>query len=343
MAVTVKRTVRVHNPGKRKVKRKMSAKQIKFFGTARQKAALKTSRKRTKNAGMFSKRKTIKRNHELDSAKLRAGLGRSYSSSRGKPKGFKVKTKRRKNVGEIVSIALAGLNPGKKRSSSMAKRRRKSTVKAAPRKRRSVHRRKNSGTAVSRKRRVSRRKRNPVYSMRRVHRRRNAGVAGLTSGMLGQAVGVIAGAVGSKYITQLALGGNNTGLMGYAGNAIATVALGWGAKKVTKSEAFGNSVMVGGLVALVLRAINDNTAIGSFVNLSLAGAGKGGDTGIGIIQDSSFPLPQVPVAGSMTSFQTPRNTRNYVAANMPKVAPSTGVQGVRGMGMLIGRTKRAVM
>lgn len=337
MAVTVKRTVRVHNPGKRKVKRKMSAKQIKFFGTARQKASLKASKKRVTNAGYYSGRKQKKR------VKKR---GYTYpTSAPPKVRKFKKPTKRRKNVGEIVSIALAGLNPGKKRSSSMAKRRRKSAVKTVAR------RRKNSGVARKRTRRVTAkrstrrgtRRKNPVYSMRRVHRRRNAGVAGLTSGMLGQAVGVIAGAVGSKYITQLALGGNNTGLMGYAGNAIATVALGWGAKKVTKSEAFGNSVMVGGLVALVLRAINDNTAIGSFVNLSLAGAGKGGDTGIGIIQDSSFPLPQVPVAGSMTSFQTPRNTRNYVAANMPKVAPSTGVQGVRGMGMLIGRTKRAVM
>lgn len=335
MAVTVKRTVRVHNPGK--AKRKMSAKQIKFFGTARQKASLKASKRRT-NGGKNSVRKTKKVYKEYGplTPRLTKQL-KAYKTRR--------KTKRRKNVGEIVSIALAGLNPGKKRSSSMAKRRRKSAVKTVAR------RRKNSGTSKRRTRRVtarksthSRRRKNPVYSMRKVHRRRNAGVAGLTSGMLGQAVGVIAGAVGSKYITQLALGGNNTGLMGYAGNAIATVALGWGAKKVTKSEAFGNSVMVGGLVALVLRAINDNTAIGSFVNLSLAGAGKGGDTGIGIIQDSSFPLPQVPVAGSMTSFQTPRNTRNYVAANMPQPAPATGVRGVRGVGnMMIGRTKRAVM
>lgn len=337
MAVTVKRTVRVHNPGK--AKRKMSAKQIKFFGTARQKASLKASKSRTKNAGKRSIRKTKKRVTSPTSW----GTMMKARIKRAKPRPVS-RVKRRKNVGEIVSIALAGLNPGKKRSSSMAKRRRKSAVKTVAR------RRKNSGTAkrrtrrtvVARKRTHSRRRKNPVYSMRRVRhgRRRNAGVAGLTSGMLGQAVGVIAGAVGSKYITQLALGGNNTGLMGYAGNAIATVALGWGAKKVTKSEAFGNSVMVGGLVALVLRAINDNTTIGSFVNLSLAGAGKGGDTGIGIIQDSSFPLPQVNTPGSMTSFATPRNTRNYVAAQMAAMPQPAKA----GMGnMMIGRTKRAVM
>ena len=190
-----------------------------------------------------------------------------------------------------------------------------------------------------------RRRRNPVYAMRRINRgrRRNPmSLGGVTSGTIGKALGVIGGAIGSKYLTQLALGGNNTGLMGYGGNLVASIALGWGAGKITKSKDFGTMVMVGGLAALVLRVISDNTPLGQYVNLSLSGAGKGGDTGLGIIQDSSFPVPQVAMPGSMTSFITPRNTRNAISAAAAQTASMKSAGS--GMGRMQGRmARRAIM
>lgn len=198
-----------------------------------------------------------------------------------------------------------------------------------------------------------RRRRNPgMYMMRRINRGRrhsNPGIGGMTSGVIGQALGVIGGMIGSKYITQLALGGNNSGYMGYAGNLVASLGLGWAAGKVTKNKSFGVSVTVGGVGALILRILQDQTPLGQYVNLSLAGMGKAGDLGLGIIQDSSFPVPQVAQPGSMTSFITPRQTRQYVGSAVSAATAQSaqmsaaGSKGVSGMGVIRGRARRAIM
>lgn len=234
------------------------------------------------------------------------------------------------------------------------RRRRLGNSGTTRRRRRVSHRRRNSGVATSYRRRrqtsVARvgrrsRRRNPMYRVRRVGRRRNAGFGGgMASGAIGKALGVIGGAVGSKYLTQLALGGNNTGIMGYGGNLVASIALGWGVGKVMKNKEFGIMVTAGGIAALVLRVLSDNTPIGQYVNLSLSGMGKGGDMGLGIIQDSSFPVPQVAQPGSMTSFITPRATRNYVGSVMSAQTAQMKSAG-SGMGAMIGgrKVRRAIM
>lgn len=344
MAVAVKNR-RLVNSGKNK--RKLSPKQIAIFGTARQKAALRASRSRKRNAGVNSIRKTKKRG-----VKVTKAYGSPYSNWRvGKRKRAK-----KRNVGEIVSISLAGLagNPGKRRrNSGMAKRRRKAVRTVGARK---TVRRRRRNTGVARKRVMHRRRRiavarmaprrrrrsNPMYRVRRVHRRRNAGVSKL-SGVIGKSLAIIGGAVGTRYLTQFALGGNNTGVIGYLGNAVAAVALGWATTKVTKSQELGKNVMIGGAVSTVLRIIQDKTSLGSFINLSLQGAGKGGDIGMGIIQDSSFFSPQVASPGSMTQFVTPRGTRSYVSAQMAQ-ADQMRAAASRGpaMGTVYGRNKRAV-
>ena len=223
-----------------------------------------------------------------------------------------------------------------KRRNPGTRRRRRATGHRITRRRRS-----NPVMHTTRRRR---RRSNPLYRMRRVNRgrRSNPMLAGVTSGTIGKALGVIGGAIGSKYLTQLALGGNNTGIMGYGGNLVASVALGWAAGKITKSKDFGVMVTVGGIAALVLRALSDNTSIGQYVNLSLSGLGKGGDLGLGIIQDSSFPVPQVAVPGSMTSFITPRQTRNYVSSAVGAASAQTSQMKMAGSGM--GRVpRRAIM
>lgn len=368
MAVTVGKSYRLANPGRVKrrksnptKKRKLSPKQIAIFGTARQKAVLRAKRSRTRNAGKFSLRKT-KKNYKKTGV-VRTKPFKKISQVHGRLR----RKARRKNIGEIVSISLAGLgNPGKKRRTSnmAAKRRRKarknygtvvgrsfSHTKVGKRKAR-----KNSGVTRRRRRttaahRTTRRRRgNPgVYRVRRVHRRGNPGIGGITGGIIGKALGVIGGAIATKYLTQFVLQGNNMSWVGYAGNAASAVALGWAAKKVTKSQEFGNSVMVGGLAATALRMLQDMTPIGNYVNLSLSGARKGGDVGIGIIGDSSFFMPQVAQPGSMTSFITPSSIRSYVGnavsaqtAAMAKAGAPAAMSGGRGVGRM-GRNTRAVL
>lgn len=346
--------------------RKLSLKQKLNFGTARQRVAARLALKGRRNPGYKKLRKTGQHLTAQYRYRVKSKLGRGgYSRNTGRKK-------RTKNIGEIVSISLAGLNPGRKRrkNTTMATKRRRGNkgklnaglrayhaarrrANRNPSRRKNTHSRRRNAMAVRRRNPVRRgRRRNPAYIMKRInrgHRRRNP-ILGITSGTIGKALGVIGGAIGSKFITQLALGGNNTGIMGYGGNLVASIALGWGASKITKDNDFGMMVTVGGIAALVLRVLSDNTSIGQYVNLSLAGIGKGGDTGLGIIQDSSFPVPQVAQPGSMTSFITPRATRNYVAgavsaAGAQAAQMSAAGSGAKaGMGRMQGRmARRAIM
>ncbi len=315
-------------------KKRMTAKQIKYFGTARQKAALRASgsRKRRRNAGAGSVRKSKKR---LSRAPVGLYKVRAHTTK------FKRRLKRRrKNIGAIYSIGLAGLasgNPGTRKrrkkvvvkrrkrslkgaSGTMARRRRARRTNAGTRKR--VYRRRRRAVAVVRRRRrrntgvsVYRRRRRSNRRSYSVRRRRNVGgVVGSTTGIFKNALGVIGGAVATRYATQLALGGKNTGAIGYLGNAIAALVLGWGVKKFLKSPQLGAMVTVGGFTGLALRLLTDLTPIGQYVNLSLNGAGKAGDIGIGMITDSTFFVPTVFQPGSMNVAQIPNQVTQMIAA-----------------------------
>lgn len=339
------------NPGKR-----MSLAQKLHFGTARQRAAARLNLKgRRKNP-------TKKRSVSVASYFNRPSVKKYNSKTVAQHLATK-RRKRKKNVGEIVSISLAGLgNPGRRRKNTgMAKsrKRRLAGLKAA----RTRKRNRSHNPGVTRKRRTRRsyshtaprrraRRRNSGVVIRRInagrrrtHRRSNPGIGGVTTGLVGKAFAVIGGAIGSKYITQLALGGNNTGYMGYAGNLVASIGLGWAAGKITKSKDIATSVMIGGIAGLALRILQDMTSIGQYVNLSLAGVGKGGDLSLGIINDSSFPVPQTFAPGSMTNAIVPRATRNYVSGAVSAQAASMAAAGSKGMGRMMGgrAPRRAIM
>jgi hypothetical protein len=128
------------------------------------------------------------------------------------------------------------------------------------------------------------------------------------------ALGVIGGAVASRYATQIALGGKNTGVIGYVGNAVAALLMGWAAKKFLKSPQLGVMVTIGGFTGLALRMLQDLTPIGNYINLSLQGAGKGGDVGIGLITDSTFFVPTVFQPGSMNQAMLPNAVMALAAA-----------------------------
>lgn len=124
------------------------------------------------------------------------------------------------------------------------------------------------------------------HVMHRRHRR-NPGGAGMgrISDIAINAVFVIAGALGSKLLTQMVLGSNNTGLIGYAGNAVAGGLLWFLVEKVMKNKNAANGIIAGTAVQIILRLINDYTPFGQYVS----------NLGMGDYQAQAFVTPQVLV------------------------------------------------
>ncbi len=161
----------------------------------------------------------------------------------------------------------------------MAKRRRKSTRRVS-----------NAG----------RRRAAPRKAMRRHTRRRNPAGLGRPADWITGGAGVIAGGVLSRAIPQMLLGSGNTGAMGYAANAVASLGLGWVAHMMFPSKPLlVTTVIAGGFGSLIQRVISDRTPYGSV----LSGSGLG-DYGLGLYQKSNFNMPQriqngrIPSAGS---------------------------------------------
>jgi hypothetical protein len=151
--------------------------------------------------------------------------------------------RRKRNLGEVVY--LLG-NPAKRRKGMAAKRK---TVRHRAGTKRNAGRRRNKVT----------------------HRRRRQSNPANIMGYAKAGAAVVGGAVGSKAATQLVLGSSNTGLMGYFGNAVATVALGWGAHLAFRDKLISQMVIAGGFAQIIVRILTDQTPYGSV----LANAGVG--------------------------------------------------------------------
>lgn len=119
--------------------------------------------------------------------------------------------------------------------------------------------------------------------MRRNYRR-NPGGESLTN-IVTNAIFVIAGALGSKLLTQMVLGANNVGVVGYAGNAIVGGLMWFATEKVMHNKTASNGVIAGTAVQIILRLINDYTPFGQYVS----------QLGMGDYQAQSFVTPQVLV------------------------------------------------
>ena len=258
MAQTTRQRVIANAAKRRKTKRNaprhMTAKQIRFFGSPAQKAALRRS-------------KSAKRN--------RAKTKRHSAAHR--PKQVK------RNTGEIIGYTIPNgggtkrRKPAKKGHSTMAKTKKKRASKANAGYRRPKKHKKNAAHRGGHRHRSTQR--------RRAHHKRNAPSFGGIGTILTNAVFVIAGALGSKLLAQMVLGTNNTGIMGYAGNAIAGVGLWFLADKVLKNKEAAKGVISGTAVQLVLRLINDYTPFGQYVS----------QLGMGDYQAQAFVTPQVLV------------------------------------------------
>lgn len=226
----------VANKGRRG---KMTAKQIRFFGTKAQRAALKTNRSK----------------HRKRSTAKRTAAKRSHRAA----------TRRRtvkRNAGEIVGYTLVS-NKGTKRSSR--KPAKKGTHKMASTKK---ARRRSAGSGHKKHRRPATRH-NTGHRRRSTHRR-NPGLSSIGP-LITTSAFALAGAAASKIIPQLVLGASNTSWVGYAANALTGFLLYMAAEKILKNRTAAQGVAIGTAVMIMDRMINDMTPFGSY----LSGAGFG--------------------------------------------------------------------
>lgn len=297
MAARALKRVKLTNPRRRK----MTAKQIRFFGTKAQRAALK--RRHTK----ATRTNPAKRRRKRNAPKPWSSLYRSHYAKKSKATKRTSSTKkrhnrsRRRNVGEIVSIGLAGLVNPKRGSMTRRKRNRKSVAR----------RRKNPVANTYRRKRYTRR-----HNRRHSVRRRNPG---MFAGVAQNVFGVIGGATATKLVSDRLPMSLTSGILGYISSAIVAVVLGFGVKKVSKSKPLGDAVMLGGFTYLGLKVLGDFLpSIGSISAIGLRGMGT-------IMPSGGFAVPAVNQPGSMTQFVTP----GYLTPALPAADSLKGLNAGR--------------
>lgn len=257
---------RKNKPRKNKARRHLTAKQIRAgFGGARRKAAMKANRPK---------------HHKATHRKAKAYAKRTNKSHRAKKQNrraahHRARTHRQKNPGEILSMTLP--NPGGRRR-AMAKSNKKNPHHVHHHKKAKARR--NPGRSLAK--------------MNRRHHRRNAGAmsAGNIFELLQSGVFAAGGLVGSRLLTQAVLGSSNTGPMGYAGNAAATAVLAILTHMVSKNPKNRDSVILGGVLGMIARAIQDYTPLGTY--FTQAGFGDyagGGAHGVGLYLPSNQVTP----------------------------------------------------
>lgn len=317
----VSKVRRLVNPGRRKAKRKLSPLQKLFFGSKRQRAAVK----RKRNAGPRSIRKSKKafkrRTKEFYGIRLK-------KSSFARQVKAQAKARRKRNVSSIITIWPKG-NPGRKRSYKRRKRNSSKRVvvinkgvKMARRRTRKVarrgYRRRRVGNPARRRRNYAVRRRrwhvsNPgrVRRHRRVNRGRRRNPGGIFSGTAGRIAGVIGGIAVTKMLNTFIPSSFSTGIVGNIATAVIAVAQGKLIGKVSKNTSLGDDFMVGGLAYAVASFLNQMfPSIGSYTGIS----------GMGLIGGSQFYVPQVNLPGNMGAFVP-------VGAAMAPAPVMTGQQG----------------
>lgn len=307
MAFAAKRRV-VVNAGRRRrrtnSRRKLTAKQIKFFGTPAQKAALKKNRFRKRNA---SARSTMRRAHKQFGQRLHRRRTRA------------------KNPGDILSLTL---NPGKVRKEMAASKRHRRRARLNTRRRRSNPRRRYAMRHAHR---------NPArrrYSRRNAHRRNRRNPSSsrgmtLKNGVM-FTVGAAVGYFGSKSLTQVVMGTSNTGMSGYLGNALVTAGLAVAAHmfRGVLGPSAGIAVLSGGLLQLIARVLSDQTTFGQLTS----------SLGVGDYQVQNFVTPQRlvdPLNSAQIEIPNGWGAPPPVAIQTAAVpgAPAPGMHGWNNMGL----------
>ena len=291
----------------------MSEKQIKFFGTPKQKAALRARNKR--------------RRHRTTNRKRRATTNRGGVHLSPFRRKRRTNRKRRVNVGHILTVLPAG-NPGRKRrkNRSMARtrnyrrrRHNRSHHRTYNRRRhnRRTYNRRHRAPVMMNRRRHNRRRRHHYYPVHNRRRRHNQG--GAVSRDIANALYVVGGLVGTGMITGFLPSTLTTGWIGMVTTGVSALVLGQVAGKITKNKALGTYVTVGGMAIVVIQLMQQ-----IFPAMSIPICGSAGTHGMGLLTSSNFYVPQVNVNGSMASFYNPAS----IPVAAPVVVPASGMNGL---------------
>jgi hypothetical protein len=192
-------------------------------------------------------------------------------------------------------------------------RRRSSRARAWRRRRNNYRRRSNPMFALAAPRRHHKRRASP----RRHHRRRNPGLQAFTSGGMLQTVGGAAiGFFGSNALPSLIpqLAQYNTGVTGYALQAVSGLALSWGLKRFL-GKGWGTGALIGTGLSILLRIVKDH----AMTTGSTTSAAMSGD--LAYYVDDRFPYAQ-GAGGPYAAFPG-----NPSLANPP--FPATSAAAVR--------------
>ena len=287
---------RIANPARKgsktKMAKKLSAKQLKYFGTKRQKAAARASRTKKRAAPKAKHRPRTrpnapKKHRQTKSASAAPKKKRKRKNGSTK----KAAVKKRKNTGALYAL----VNPAG----------RKNKVAKAPKKNRP--RKRPAGSTKKRK-----------NAGRRTARRTNPGM-GRPSDWLALGSGAIVGGLGATSLPQMVLGASNTGAMGYLGMAAATAILATaGHFMFKKNMMLTSGIIAGGAGALIKRIIGDYTPFGQYLNAS-AGASGLGD----YLSGWNFTTPQI-IGG-------PGNTQLGTAGTVPVSVAGAGANAGRAL------------
>jgi hypothetical protein len=125
----------------------------------------------------------------------------------------------------------------------------------------------------------------------------------------------IAGAVGSKYLTQMVLGASNVGYVGYAANLAAAFVGGKVIGMFTRNKQAENSVILGGVIMTLLRFLSDQTPLGATLTAA----------GLSDYEASTFLTPARYVDASKSAVvDIPTALRATIAATPAAAGTSAG-------------------
>lgn len=326
---TVKRR-RLVNAGRRRrhnaKRRHLTPKQIRFFGSKRQRAALKNrSRRKRHNAGPHSIRKSkkhIKRTmHPSHASRIAVSLyGREGYKKRRRTFKSNRSRRRKHNVRSIVTVYPMHMNTGRRKNVAARTRHRRHNARR--------HRRHNvvyrgrlsgyrgvrsPGRYVYSSNAGRRRRRHNVHHRRRHNQGRIRRTGAALGGTATKVLSIIGGATVTKLISDLLPATFQTGVLGYLGVGVVAVAQGQILGRMMRSPAMTENLVAGGLVYLTIKILND------FVPTI---AGTLGLRGMGLIAPTQgFAVPLVNQGGSMGMFVRP----GFVPA--PYVPAATGALG----------------
>ena len=328
---TLVRKRRLVNAGRRRRNRYLSPRQIKFFGTKRQKAALRAHNARKRrpasrhmNRGGLSrvvKRARRTTGHDLGTAQSRYKRLRSERRFVKRRHNVSRRKSTRRNVGSIITVYPmrdAMHNAGRRRK-NVARRRvhhrvRHHNVRHRRRRPNVVYRRRiRRGQYMYSSNAGRRRRRHNVRHHRRRHNqgrlRRAAG--GMFGGTATKVVSVIGGATVTKLVSDLLPATFQTGILGYVGVGVVAILQGQLLGRAFRSPSVRDNMTVGGLVYLTIKILND------FIPTL---GGTLGLRGMGLISPTQgFAVPLVNQMGSMGMFVRP----GFVPAPVPVSAGHT--------------------